>query len=241
MFFQAVYSFFYGASGMVDIRPGAMADIVFEGDDTRNQTPPLQTIIYAIADRRMILSQTTPPIASERRGKRLLITFLETNEGISVRYGFWAKLKEVTEHEITPFHPVPVFIIERETEPKKCNLRMNYRIKPMMNRGLAAFIQGAPVTIVDISVGGLRMSAKTPFAFNVLDIIIVTIGIDGKKFDVEGRVRRAWSLPPTGAGGHQYHASIQFLNNHAFRESVLSQKIILLERESLSHGSLRRG
>ncbi len=221
---------------MVDIRPGVMAGIMFEGDETKSQISPLQTIIYSIAERRMILAQTTPPIAPERRGKRLLVTFLETNEGVSIRYGFWAKLKEVTDHEIVRFQPVPVLMIERETEPKKCNLRMNFRIKPMLNRGLTAFFQGAPVTVVDISVGGLRMSAKTPFPFNVLDIIVVTIGVDGKKFDVEGRVIRAWSPPPTGAGGHQHYASIQFLNNQEARESLLSKKIILLERESLAHG-----
>ncbi len=221
---------------MVDIRPGVMADIIFEGDETKNQIPRLQTIIQSIEERRMILAQTTPPVPEERRGKRLLVTFLETNDGISVRYGFWAKLKAVTDHEIIRFQPVPVLMIERETEPKKCNLRMNYRIKPMMNRGLAAVFQGAPVTIVDISVGGLRMSAKTAFAFNVLDIITVTIDVDGKKFDVEGRVIRAWSPPPTGAGGQQHYASLQFLSNQAARESLLSKKIILLEREQLSHG-----
>jgi hypothetical protein len=221
---------------MADIRPGVMTDIIFEGDETKNQIPRLQTIIYSIADRRMILPQTTPPVSKERQGKRLLVTFLETNEGISIRYGFWAKLKAVTEHEMTPLQPVPVLIIDRETEPKKCNLRMNYRIKPVMNKGLAVLIQGNPVTIVDISVGGLRMSAKTAFPFDVHDIITVTIDVDGMKFDVEGRVIRAWSPQLPGAAGHLHYASMQFLTNQAARESLLSIKIILLERELLAHG-----
>ncbi|MHB9097669.1 MAG: PilZ domain-containing protein [Syntrophales bacterium] len=219
---------------MVDIRAGVMVDIIFEGDETKNQIPRLQTIIYSITDRRMILPQTTPPVSKERQGKRLLVTFLETNAGVSIRYGFWAKLKAMTNHEITPSQPAPVLVIDRETEPKKYNLRMNYRIKPLMNKGLAAFFQGAAVTIVDISVGGLRMSAKTAFPFNAHDIITLTIGVDSVKFDVQGRVIRAWS--PQSAGGHQHYASIQFLDNQAARESLLSKKIILMERELLAHG-----
>jgi hypothetical protein len=115
---------------MADIRSGVMADIIFEDDETNNQIPRLQTIIYSVADRRMMLSQTAPPVSKEMQGKRLLVTFLETNEGVSNRYGFWAKLKMLKDHEIIPSQPVPVLIIERDTEPKKCNLRMNYRINP---------------------------------------------------------------------------------------------------------------
>ncbi|MHB8909627.1 MAG: PilZ domain-containing protein [Syntrophales bacterium] len=222
---------------MVDIRAGVMVDIVFEGDETKNQIPRLQTIIYSIADRRMILPQTTPPVSKDRQGKRLLVTFLETNAGVTIRYGFWSKLKAVTNHEMTPSQPAPVLVVERETEPTKCNLRMHYRIKPMLNRGLAAFFEGVPVTIVDISVGGLRISAKTPFSFNVHDSITLTIGVDRAKFDVEGKVIRTWSPQATdSAGGRQHYASIQFISNQAARESLLSKKIILLERELLAHG-----
>lgn len=222
---------------MAEIRAGVMVDVIFEGDETKNQIPRLQTIIYSIADRRMILPQTIPPVPKERQGKRLLVTFLVTNAGVSTRYGFWAKLKAMANHEMTPSQPAPVLVIDRETEPTKCNLRMHYRIKPMLNRGLTAFFQGAPVTIVDISVGGLRMSAKTPFTFNAHDIITLTIGVDSVKFDVEGRVIRSWSPQATGsAGGRQHYASVQFLSNQAARESVLSKKIILLERELLAHG-----
>jgi hypothetical protein len=219
---------------MVNVRPGVMVDIIFEGDETKNQIASLQTIIYSIADRRMILPQPTPHVSAEKKGKRLLVTFLETREGVTTRYGFWAKLKMLTNHEITPSQPIPVLVIEKETEPEKYNLRMNYRIKPLMNKGLAVFFQGAPVAIADISVGGVRISAKNVFSFNAHDVITMTIGVDDQKFDVQGRVIRAWS--PQSAGGHQHYASIQFLDNQAARESLLSKKIILMERELLAHG-----
>lgn len=221
---------------MVSIRPGVSADLIFEGDETKQSMPRMQTMIYSVAERCMILSQTTPPIADARLGKRLLVTFLEASEGTILRYGFWARLKGFKDYELTPSQRVPVLVVEQETEPKKYNLRMNFRIKPMINRGLTAFIQGLSVTIVDISVGGVRISTKNDLPFKAHDTIKVTIGVDDSKFDVEGRVIRAWSARTAGGVGHQSYASIQFLDNQAARESLLSRKIILLERELLAHG-----
>ncbi len=221
---------------MVSIRPGMAAEIIFEGDETKHQILRPQTMIYSVAEKRIILSQPTPPISDTRLGKRLLVTFLERSEGISLRYGFWGRLKGFKDYELTSSQRVPVLVIEQETEPKKYNLRENFRIKPLLNKGLIAFFQGLSVTIVDISVGGVRISTKNDFPFKVHDIIKVTIGVDNAMLDVEGRVVRAWSTKMTGGVGHQSYASIQFLDNQAARESLLSRKIILLERELLARG-----
>ena len=145
-------------------------------------------------------------------------------------------MKGFKDYELTPSQRVPVLVIDRETEPKKYNLRVNFRIKPPLDQGLTAFFQGLPVTIVDISVGGVRISTKKDFPFKVHDIIRITIGVDNTKFDVEGRVIRTWSARTADGVGHQSYASIQFLDNQAARESLLSKKIILMEREMLARG-----
>ncbi len=221
---------------MADIRSGMSVDVIFEGDEKKSQIPHLQTMISSITGQRIALSQTAPPVTMERKGKRLLVTFLETNEGVSVRHGFWAKLQAFAVHEISPSQSIPVLIIERETEPKKHDLRMHYRIKPLMNSGITVSFQGAPVTIVDISVGGLRISAKNAFSFEVHDTITITLGIDDMKFKIEGKVVKSWHPLSTGAGGRLYYATIQFLTNLSVRESLLSKKIIILERELLAQG-----
>ncbi len=221
---------------MVSIKPGVTADILFEGDEAKPQISPLATMIYAVADKRLILSQSTPPVSDNRLGKRFLITFLEASEGKNNRYGFWARLKGMEDYELTLSHRVPALVFDRETEPKKHNLRMNFRIKPTLNRGLSAFLQGAAVTIVDISVGGIRISSKEEFPFKAHDLIKLTIGVDNTKLPLEGRVIRTWQARVTGGGALLSYASVQFLDNQAARESMLSKKIILLERELLSHG-----
>lgn len=45
-------------------------------------------------------------------------------------------------------------MIERTSAPEPCNLRMNFRIKPAAEGGLAALLGGVPVVIVHISEGG---------------------------------------------------------------------------------------
>jgi hypothetical protein len=221
---------------MVSIRPGVAAEIIFEGDEAEQRIPCPQTMICSVEEKRILLSQPAPPISATRRGNRLLVTFLEADEGISIRYGFWGRLKGFKDYELTPSQRISVLVVERETEPKKYNLRENFRIKPPPNQGLTAFSQGLWFTIVDISVGGVRISTKKDLPFKVHDLIKVTIGVDNTNFDVEGRVVKAWSARMAGGVGHQSCASIQFLNNQAARESLLGRKIILLEREMLARG-----
>ena len=220
---------------MVSIKPGVSADLIFESDETKHQVPRMQTMIHSVAEKRIILSQTTPPITDTPLGQRLLVTFLETNEGITLRYGFWARLKGFKDYELTPSQRVPVLVVEGETEPKKYNLRMNFRVKPLPNKGLIVIFQDIPVSIVDISVGGVRISAQSDLIFKAHDSIKLTIGVDSTKFDVEGRVIRAWSARTAG-GGYQSYTAIQFLDNQTARESLLSKKIILMERELLASG-----
>jgi hypothetical protein len=221
---------------MVSIRPGVTADVIFEGDETKQQIPRMQSMVYSVEGKCVLLSQTTPLISNAWLGKRLLVTFLEANEGTSLRYGFWGRLKGLKNYELTPSQLVPALVLEQETEPRKYNLRMDFRIKPVINKGLGAFFQGTPVTIVDISVGGIRISTKTDLSLKVHDTIKLTIGVDDAKFDVEGKVIRAWSAKAGGGSGLNFYASVQFLDNQTARESLLSRKIILLERELLAHG-----
>jgi hypothetical protein len=221
---------------MVSIKPGVAAEIIFEGEEMEHQISCPQTMICSVEGKRILLSQPTPPIAESRRGKRLLVTFLETNEGISLRYSFWGRLKAFQDYELGPSQRVPVLVLERETEPRKYNLRENYRIKPLLNQGLSIFSPGLVVTIVDISVGGVRISTKSDFPFKVHDIVKVKIGVDNTTFHVEGRVVKTWSATMAGGLGQLSYASIQFLDNQAARESLLNRKIILLERELLARG-----
>ncbi|MDO8721348.1 MAG: PilZ domain-containing protein [Syntrophales bacterium] len=219
---------------MVAIKPGMTADIISAGDETKKESPPLQTEIYEVTERRLTLSQTTPPITNAQQGKRFLVTFLEKSGEVNPRHGFWATLTRLlTNYEIAPSQLVPALVMERETNPQTYNLRMSYRINPT-DSGLTVVVRGVPVNVVDISIGGVRISSKHDLSLKPRDIVKLAINIDGKTLDIEGMVVRVWSSQTAG-GGNQHFASIQFLSNENARESLLGKKIILMEREKLAN------
>lgn len=217
---------------MMPIYSGTTADIVFEGHDPNSQ---LHTMIYDVVDRRVIISQTIPPVDNDQIGKRLLVTFLEKNEVGNARYGFWAKLMGLlTDYELTTSQRLPALILEMQTDPKNYNFRMSYRIKPLPNKGLAVFLQGEAVTILDISVGGIRISTGTDRSFNPHDMLTLTLNVDDKKFDVEGSVIKvAPSLTYGIESGHQ-QVAIAFMSRQTEREMLLGEKIFRLDRERLA-------
>lgn len=220
---------------MVDIKSGMMADMTFEGDETKSQVPSRETIIYSVADTRIILSQTMPPLTDAQQGKRFLLTFLQKSKGPNPRCGFWAKLIGLlTDYELAPSQLVPALVMARETDPTTYNLRMSYRIRPLLHGGLSIMLRGVEVNIVDISVGGVLISTTKSLALKPQDMIALIIRVDDRKLDLKGLVIRVWSSQ--SAFGAQQFASIQFFSNEAARESLLGRKILLMERERLAHG-----
>lgn len=224
---------------MVKIESIANAEIIFECDktnETSDRIPAIPIVVYAVENRRLFLSQAVPPISSALFGKRLLLTFLERNEGKNHRYAFWAKLIGLSDYDISPSQRVPVLVVEKETDPETCNLRMSFRIRPDLDRGLAVFLRGAKVNIVDISEGGVCISSKKDLALAQDDRITLTISIDDRKIDVDSRVVRVTSSQAAaGSSVNQQLASFQFLNNQAARETLLSRKIFHLERTQIKN------
>ena len=112
---------------------------------------------------------------------------------------------------------------------------MDHRINPAPDSGLTVSLGREPVNIVDISLGGIRISSKKELPLHSGDIVKLTINVDDKKFDAEGMVIRVWSSKAIlSIGGDPHLASIKFTSNQKDRETLLGRKIILLERERLA-------
>jgi hypothetical protein len=218
---------------MEPITSGTSADIVFEGAEPNSHR---RAMIYHVAGRQVILSQTTPPVLKDQIGKRLLVTYLERDEKGKSRYGFWAKLTRLLADYELASQRLPALVLQVQTDPKLYNFRMSYRIKPLSNRGLAAHFDGEVVTILDISVGGIRIITGTDRSINLNDTVTLTIQIDDKKFDVNGMVIKVSQSSMPGAGPGQRQVAIQFTSHEKEREKVLGEKIFRLDRERLAQG-----
>jgi hypothetical protein len=221
---------------MVNIKPGMVGEILIEDDGITDKMAGIPITVFSVAERRILLSQTAPPISDADLGKRLLLTYLVNHETSPLRYRFGAKLIGFADHEIAPSLRIPALVIERETHPEACNLRMNYRIKPATDRGLQVWLRGTLVPIVDISEGGVCIRAKGEIALKPRDTTQLTIGVDDRTFEVESRVVRIWSPPtPGGTAGSRQFVSFQFLGNLAARENILGRKIFQLERTQIKN------
>lgn len=219
---------------MKTIEPGMIVDVIFEGSETNIHVPGLKAVIHAAKDRRIILSQTEPPIDTALKGKQFLITFLEKSYQRTNRYGFRAKLIEIlANYEIVPGLPVPVLVMERESNSEIFDMRTAFRIKATRKDGLSVFFQGKETNIVNISIGSLCISEREVFLLKPQETVTVTISIDDKKFDVESMVIRTWSSHLTG--GIQHFASLQFLSHSAMRESLLGNKMMFLDRRRIAN------
>ena len=219
---------------MKNIEPGVIADVIFEDDETKSQIHSLKAVIHAVKDRRIIMSQTEPPITKALLGKRFLITFLEKNYQRTNRYGVWAKLIGVlASYEILNAQPIPALVMERESNLAISDLRIGFRVKPLPHGGLNIFFQGEEVNIVNISIGGVCISDSKDFSLIPQQTVTVTINIDGKKFDLEAMVIRTWSSK--SAFGIVHFACLQFRSYSEMRESLLANKIMFLDRRRLAN------
>lgn len=112
---------------------------------------------------------------------------------------------------------------------------MGYRIKPLLNSGIAVFLQGTEANIVDISVTGVRISTGMISSLNPHAVIQLTLTIDDKRLEIEGMVMRGWSSAVDKIG-HQQYATIKFFSHQKEREYLLGRKIFFLERQLLAQG-----
>lgn len=220
---------------MAEIKAGTMADLMFEGSETGGVSS-METITYSVEGRRIVLSQPTPPLSEEHKGKRLLVTFIERKDGTQHRYGFWAELTDLpADYEITADNRVPALVLQKKTDPKIYNLRMAYRIQPAPNSGLSISIHGTEVNIIDISVNGARISSAILAPLKPHAVIHLILTVDGKRLEVEGMLIRVWSNTTVGSVGYLQFATIKFTDMQQEREYFLGRKILFLERQRLAH------
>jgi hypothetical protein len=225
---------------MAAIKPGMMADITLEGIEAKGHVYNFRTMIYDVIGRNIIVSQTSPPIRKDRQQKELFVTFLAKKETKYFRYGFRAALVEfLADYEIASSRRVPALVLEQKSNPEPHNLRMNFRIKPISNNDIAVSLQGGRVNIIDISLGGVRISTNRILTIKPRDIVKLKLSIDGGNLEPEGMVISAWASEAndkTDKIGFLQYATISFLTHQKELEAILGRKILHLERKLLAYG-----
>jgi hypothetical protein len=214
----------------MSIRLGSIVEISL--DPSPAKAPSLKARVYDVVGKRFVLSQTSPPLRASALEKPLYISYIAKDSPCPRRLGFPAKLTGLAkDYALSSGVSVPAVVVEMKGEPTQISLRKGYRVHPPRSSGITLAIGGRPCEIVDISLAGLRfVQGSYLHAFDPGDHLECLIAVDGRPYPVEARVVR------TAQVSLARHIAVAFQSVSGDLQTVLSKKILLLERKQLCRG-----
>jgi hypothetical protein len=210
------------------IKPGTSVEI--DLDPTSEGSKPLGALVYEVTGKRLILSQTSPPILPPPPKAPLYITYINRKGNRTRRMGFSAVVSGFgDDYALLSGIRVPTIVVDMKREPEEASLRKGFRIRPPSNSGLSLTIHGRNYIIFDISLTGLNfIQPLWQLAFKPWDPLECRLNIDGQNYPVKARVVRVSKTSTS----RQIAAA--FISMGKELQPVLSRKILLLERRQLS-------
>jgi hypothetical protein len=215
----------------MNIEPGTPLMVIINTDSTEKKTHAVSSTLHQVMGTTMIIGQTDPPLPVSMLNREVTVTFLSTKGSRTDRYGFCAVIKEFIHHYRTSAAGrIEAISMVQRTEPFIHNFRMFYRVRPTSRSGLRVTIEGHEVNVINISLGGVKVSYYAPLTFLAGTIVNLSLDISGKAFPLEAKIITAST--DTGTDRGLSFASAQFLNVGEILEDVLAKKIRDIERET---------
>jgi hypothetical protein len=209
-----------------------LIEIVLDTDLRREITDVRSSTIYDIADTRLIIAQSDPPIPKNLLNKPATITYLVEENTVSVRYGFEAVFTGfITDYKLPSSQVTEAIKILRISNPEQYNLRLLYRVEPPSGSGIEVFIDGNKTNILDISIGGCKISLNGLYSPEAGAIVKAMLMIDGSRFEVDATIVRKWQLDDASMATGLDFVAMEFINVRAGLRNVLAGKILDIQRK----------
>lgn len=217
------------------LRPGVKADVVVAVDYASEKIDVRRSVVYDVIDNAIILSQASPPVSSHHVDTKVVVTCLVREENEYVRYGYKGTVSEIIkDYRLTSSEKVSAFVVTIHGAPVRFNVRMHYRIRPGSASGLTFTIAGQQMAIVDISIGGIKVSHRTHMNIKVKTQVRGILSIDDKEYPVQAMVLRTWKQEPTKRSPGIEYLAMQFTYLSSAVENHLAKKIRELEIKNRS-------
>lgn len=216
----------------MDIRPGLSVRIVTDIDVMKERINARASVVHDVQESEIILAQTDPPILKSRLHKELTVTYLTKEEGETVRYGFAAELVDLMDYALSRENHAKALVVRRTGPDKPFNIRMSYRVRPTGHSDISLSVLGTEVTIIDISLGGVRFSYRMPLIVKPDRIVQVGLKIGGKDHALDAHILRTWQEDYEAVRRGLWFASAEFPSMSKALERALSEKMRDIERES---------
>jgi hypothetical protein len=212
----------------VSIKPGNIIEIVFDGLSSRED--PLKSLVYDTIAKRLVISQTSPPIPSSYANKTAQVSYIFKTGSEARRFGFSGVITDFSNYcELSSGVRIPTLILDMKTEPKELNLRKGFRVQVSGSSSFLLTIRERSYHIVDISLTGI--SFVQPLSQNALipgQMLEMSLTIDRKNFYLNAKVVRVSETVRTRL------IAACFTRMGRDLENVLGKRILMIEREQLS-------
>ncbi len=219
-------------TGSMDLRPGQNVRIVTDVNLDKERITVKASVVHDVNGRTIVLAQTDPPILKSTVGRDVMITYLAEKEGAPERRGFPGRIVEIFDYGLSSGNAVKALKVEVAGEPRPYNVRMFYRVAPTNRSGVSIHIRGVRVNILDLSLGGARVTHDKSLRLEQDAIVAASLEMSGKTYPVNWRVVRAWDGASEGFGRDLLFAALEFVALEHTTEYALSQKIRDIEREA---------
>ena len=219
-----------------DMSPGLTIRIVTGIDVPREIIFVKASTVYEVKGQTAILAQTDPPLVTSTLRKDIIVTYLVKRNEAMARYGFPARIVEFIDYTLSSGELVKALMVERTGEERPFDVRMFYRVAPTGHCDVSMTIHGTPIHVLDISLGGARVSHDKSLDLQSNAVVNASIEMNGRAYSFGARVLRTWD--GESEDFKLRFASMQFTNMDETLQYALSQKIHGIERESLPEESL---
>ncbi|NIA09027.1 MAG: hypothetical protein GWP10_04515, partial [Nitrospiraceae bacterium] len=215
----------------MDIIPGSNVEIIFDFDGMKEKIDVRRATVYEVNNEKIVVSQTTPPTARYNIGKKIKISYLIMEKGGWVRYGIDGRVIDLLmDYRLSGSKTVQALVITPQPGHEPFNLRLSYRLEPLLNCGLALFLKKEKVNILNISLGGVKFTHSKICAIRPKERLKLTLQIDKQSYDIEAQSLRVSSV--SGRMAKKLEAvAVRFLNPDRKIQDLLSTKIREIERK----------
>ena len=219
----------------MDIRPGLPVKIVVNVNHIKETNDVRNSIIFDVAEKKIVIAQTEPPVLKSRVGKTIVITYIVKEKKEVVRYGFDTTIVElIDQYGLSADNRTQALHLLQKTNPIQYNLRFFYRVEPPSNSGINISIYRKPVNIIDISIGGVKISHNRELKLELGRIIDMKLFIDNSVFDINAAVIRAWGPKEEKMFKSLEYVALEFIDTSTHFKNTLGKKVISIQRELLS-------
>jgi hypothetical protein len=216
----------------MDIRPGLPVKIVVDIDHIRETNDVRNSIVFDVIEKKLITAQTTPSLLKSMINKTVVISYLARENKEIVRYGFDATIVDiVNDYELSADNRTQAVILLKKTNPVQYNLRFFFRAEPPSNSGLSMSIYGKSINILDISIGGAKISHNKELKLEPGRVIDIKLTIDGTVFDINAHIIRIWAHQEEKMVKSLEFVALEFINTNIQFKNTLGKKIINIQRE----------